>query len=288
MPTNFTGYLAGFERAQLFFTDATGAATGILSPLGNGLGSGAYVAKNVKTAGFAPTPITDLEIQGGDAIRASISFGNQKTKQFQLIVSDYDTQLIQLVSGSVMNQTNTLATVIAENAMRQIPRVMGVALQRRFTLPNLAGQYYEAKIFPNCQVRIHEGPFGYQAEADTVLDITPNITTADITGASFGVSGLAMGLQGNETDSYSYISQGGNPIHIYSFRGDGSIVTFTTPFAPVNTLVTLNTTTNAWFKAGAATALTSITALGVATLAVAPTVGQITTLIYETLYVPTS
>jgi len=282
-----SGYLAGFERAFIGLTDiTTGATTGITSSLANGASSSPYMLSAVKTANVAPTPITDLEIQGGDAIRASISFGNQKLKQFQLIVSNYDTAVVSLVNGGTINTTNTQYTVGSENPMRQIPRQMFVALQQRYTLPNSTGQQYFTRIMPNCQVRLHEGGFAYQGESDTVLDVTPNPTNVDITGASFGVSGLNLGLQDNLTDNYFLIST--NPIAFTAFRQDGTITSFTTPYAPTNTTVTLNATTNAFYVNGVATALTSITTAGVATLAAAGTAGVLDVLIYQTLSVPTT
>ena len=123
---------------------------------------------------------------------------------------------------------------------------------------------------------------GYQAESDTVIDVTPNFTNTDITGALFSNTGLAMTLQGGVTDNYNYITQ--NPLNFHSFRADGTIVTFTTQYNPVSTTITLNATPNAFYVGGVATALTSITNVGVATLAAAGAAGTGDVLLYQTLF----
>jgi hypothetical protein len=185
-----------------------------------------------------------------------------------------------------LNQVNSQYTLGSENPMRQIPRQMGVALQQRYVLPNSTGQQYFTRIMPNCQVRLHEGGFAYQGESDTVLDITPNPTNVDITGASFGATGLNLGLQDNLTDNYFIVST--NPIMFTSFRQDGTLTSFTTPYAPTSTAVTINASSNAFYINGVATALTSITSAGVATLAAAGTAGVLDVLMYQTVSVPTT
>lgn len=289
-PTIIQGYPAGLSRVLLWFSDASGNTLGNVSSATNGAGQGAFVLPNVTSTNVASIPLENLQIKGGDAIRAIAQFGNAKTNSFQIMSSDISTDLISAVSKAGVNQTSSSATVTSFNPSLTNAAVMVVALQQRListTSPN----YWITRIFPNCAVRIHMGTATYQASSETVIDVTPNFSVLDNLTSQTLATGWGLSLQDGVSDEYQYISQGDAsappaPIHVARFTGDGTTTTFQLPYQPSNTSVTLHASTNRIWIAGVETAPTSVTSNGLITFAAAPAPAAACAIVYETNYVP--
>lgn len=278
------GVLAGFERALIFYTDSSGRHIGSGgATLSNGSTSGAYVASDVVAAGLAPVNQTDLDIRGGDKTTMTIQFGNAKVGGFDLVISAFDDALNDMVSDSTKNTTNSYATQTSENPNKTAPKVLGLALQQRFTLFDGTMKYL-TRIFPRNFMRIKQGGMNYQAESDTIIRVTPVMTNKAFSGQVFGSTGLNLNLEGDITDNYNYITA--NPVHFVTFVGDGSGTTFSTIYKPISNVVTLNATPNSMWKNATATALSAITLAGAVTLAAAGSAGDVHVLAHETAYVP--
>lgn len=276
--------ITGFERALLGFRDSNGIATGVQSTLSNGSTSGAYVAKLVRTASFETLAPTNLNVEGGDILYTIVQYGNAKTMPFSLILSNNDRTLVEMISGSQSNTTNAQHTVVSDNPNRSSPRTLWLGLQSRAEDVDSGDQYYVTKFFPACSMRIRRAGPGFQALSDTVINVTPKMVSKALTGQVFGTSGLNMNLQDDKTDNYDYITA--RPIHAVSFRQDNSATTFNTIYKPISTTITLNNTPNAFFINAVATALSSLTLAGLATLAAAGTAAIADLLLHETDYVP--
>lgn len=277
--------ITGFERALLGFRDSSGINTGQQSTLANNATSGAYVVTLPRTASFEALAPVNVNVEGGDILYTIVQFGNSKTQPFDMILSNSDQTLIELISGSTSNTTNTQATLISDNPARATPRVMWLGLQSKAIDDNTGNQVYVTKFFPQIQLRIKRRGPAYQALHDTVISCTPQMTAAFITGMIWGSTGLNMTLTNDKTDNVDYVSA--NPIHVTAYRQDGAATTFTQAYRPLSTTITLNATPNSFYVDKVATALSSIvTTTGVATLAAAGVAGKADCLLYETNYVP--
>lgn len=276
--------ITGFERALIGFLDSTGGFIGQSTTLANGSTGAAYVCTLVRTGSFQAMAPTNLDIPGGDIVYTTVQFGNAKTAPFDLILSDYDTALVTMLSGSSTNTTNSQVTIVSDNPNRRAPRVLALGLQSRVVDVNGVA-YYLTRWFPSCQMRIKRNGPAWQAQSDTVISCTPQAVTKDITARSFGSAGLNLGLTDDRADNYDYISY--NPVHVMAFRQDNSATTFTSIYRPNSSTVTLNATPNNFFIATTATALSSVnTTTGVNTLAAAGTAAVLDVLQQETQYVP--
>lgn len=276
--------ISGFERALIGYRDSSGYFTGQQSTLSTNVTSGAYVCILPRTASFQALAPVNLDITGGDVIYTTIQFGNSKTQPFDLILEDYDTALVTLISGATTNTTNSQVTYVSDNPARNSPTVLALGLQSRVYDIN-GVQYYITRWFPACQMRIKRNGPAFQAKSDVVISCTPLMSTTNIEGRSFGSSGLNMGLTQDKADSYDYLSY--NPIHVTAYKQNASATTFTNTYRPLSSTVTLNASPNNFYVGGTATALSSIsTTTGVATLAAAGSSGVTDVLTYETAFIP--
>jgi hypothetical protein len=279
--------ITGYERALLGFRDTTGGFTGQQSTLANAATSGAYVIDLPRTASYEALAPVNLNIEGGDVIFTTIQFGNSKTNPFDMIISDYDQTLVELLSGSTSNTANTFSTVVSDNPARATPRIVALGLQSRANDKNTGAGFYVTHWFPACAVRIKRKGPAYQAQSDIVISCTPMMANKDIHGRGFGsvAPGLNMTLVGDKTDNYDFVSN--NPIHVTSARQDGIITSFTTFYRPLSTVITLNATPNLFTIGATPTALSAFnTTTGVATLVAAGSAAALDVVSYETAYVP--
>jgi len=276
------GFIAGLARAGLFFRDSNGYATGTQSTLSNGATSGAYVFDFPITAGYQPPPAINVDITGGDKRITAIQFGNAYTPPFDLAIADFDTSLITLAGNTSANTTNSFYTYVSTNPNLTSPRQVGLFFQSRYTLDD-GSAYWLTTFMPSVAIRVKKSQVGFQAKADVVLACTPSMVTKAHDGRGFGTSGMNLGLEGDVTDNYDLISA--RPIHLTTFKSDAAATTFSTTYKPISTVVTNNATPNQMLKNATATALTSITLAGLATLAAAGTAADVHILLYQTDYV---
>lgn len=281
------GYPYGFARLLIWEYVQSGTYVGMCSgqqsSLSAGSASGAYVWDDVKSGAIQQLADTELQIQGGDKVKSTVIFPGGKLQKFDVTGSSIDTVMNDLISGATTNNTNTQVHVTSYNPNRTSPKTLGVGLQQGF-ITDTGLQYAITRIVPRAQVSVRPGPMNFRGESDSILSVSSIKTNKAYNGQSFGTSGLNLGLENDQTDYLDYITP--NPFHIMAFRQDGTDVEFNTPYKPLSTTVTLNATPNPFSVGGTPTALSSLTLLGVATLAAAGTTGIYDTLAYETGYVP--
>lgn len=280
------GVSAGLARILIWLTDSSGRAIGQSSTLANGATGSVYVGDYVIQSPMSPADAQNKEIRGGDNIRGYHQFGNAKQQKIDAVLSDTDTALVSLISGSNVNSSaNTGWDIYSTNPNRTFSITGGVAIQQRKQRTSDNVLYWHTAIFPSCFLRIKLGGMEYQGDANTTISITPNFSSYAHTGQTFGTgaNNWNLGLESDKTDSYDIDTP--NPIHIVTFKKDGTATTFNTPFKPLSTVVTLGATPNYWIVNGAPVALSSITLAGVATVS-AGSAGDVGVLTYETNYVP--
>lgn len=283
-------YPYGFERMLLGFTDATtGAFIGKAATLANGASSGAYVQNNVKAAGLAEVSDSTLEIQGGDRIRATVSFKQTKLAPFEVTVSDLDPTLITLINGGAQNTTNTYFSKFHTNPNRIAQTNMLIALQSPMTDED-GNSYYRTLIIPKARVKFSGGGFTFRGESDSKITIAPQLTTKAHTGQSFGTgsNNLVFGAEENKLDHYYYKSQ--YPVFLFAARRtDASTLNVTSDYLPLSATVHATVTPNEFVIAGAPTALTSFSiTTGAAVIAAGGAAGDYGVLTHETAYVPSA
>jgi hypothetical protein len=184
MALNSAAYPYGFARALLWFYDSSGYFTGTSSTLANGSGAGAYVCSDVKVANLNFAPVTELQIQGGDRIRATPTFGNPRLLPFDIGVSSLDPALIDYINSSTRNTTNTQNMKVGYNPNRASPVNMGCALQARQDHTDGVTRW-NTLIIPKAQVLFRRGNLGFRAESDATLHVAPITSTGTYTGMTY-------------------------------------------------------------------------------------------------------
>jgi hypothetical protein len=281
------GYPVGNARAFVGEFVQSGTYVGTFSgqqlSLTAGTSSGAYVWSDVKSSAFAVIPPTDVQIQGGDKIVATVSFNGGKLAPFDVTGSSIDSALADLVGGSTTNTSNTFSTIFGYNNNRTSPKPMWFASQQMFqTSDGLS--YFVTRVVPRAGLSYRPGGMTFRGESDATLHVNSIQTTKSYDGRVFGSSGLNLGWENDTGDFIDIVTA--NPIHFIAFKQDASDVEFNTIYKPLSTVVTINATPNAFTVGGTVTALSSITLAGVVTLAAAGSANVMDVLTYETNFVP--
>lgn len=281
-------YPYGFERMLMGFTDSTtGAFIGKAATLANGSSSGAYVQSNVKAAGLTEVADNLLEIQGGDRIRATVSFKQTKLAPFEVTVSDLDPTLVTLINGGSQNTTNTYFTKFHTNSNRVAQTNMLIVLQSPMTDED-GNSYYRSLIIPKARCKFSGGGFAFRGESDSKITIAPQMTTKAHTGQSFGTgsNNLVFGAEENKLDHYYYKSS--YPVQLFAARRlDALALNVTSDYLPLASTVHATVTPNEFVVAGVPTALTSFSiTTGAVVIAAGGAAGDYGVLTYETAFVP--
>lgn len=281
-------YPYGFERMLMGFYDrTTGAFIGKAPTLAAGTGSGAYLCKNVKSAGIAPVASSELQIQGGDRIRVVVPFRQTKLATFEVTVSDFDTDLINLIMGGNKNTTNTYIGKSHTNPNSIRPRGMWVALQNP-EVDEEGNPYYRTLIISKALCTFQTGAYAFRDVSDAKIIISPLMTTKAYTGQGFGTgsNNLAFAATENLLDHYYLESE--NPLAFHAFkRADTDTDTYTSDYLPTSATVHATVTPNEWVAAGIPTALTSHSiSTGAAVIPTGGAIGDICVETYETNYAP--
>lgn len=279
--------VAGFERALIWLYDTTtGAATGQQASMSNGTISGAYNLSHVKNADAAVAQFTDLDIQGGDKITNTFRFGNAKLAPFDLVFSARDYALNNMIAGvtSITSNSHIIKTAYNDNSATQ--RAIGCAIQQ-VGQDEDGNQVYVTRIINKATASIRPGPAAFRGESDSILSITPIMSTKLFTGQAFGTgtNDINLNLTENKCTYVEYITF--FPIHIATIKQDNSTSSFTLPYKPLSSVVTLGATPNELVIGGVPTAFSSVnTSTGAAVLAAAGTAAVLDVVTYTTNYVP--
>lgn len=282
-PTSIYPY--GFQRALFWFYDVNGYATGISQSLSAGSASGAYVTSDVKAGNPAYAPVAELQIEGGDRIKATPSFGNPRMAAFDMTISAIDAVLIDLISQAARNAANSAFLKVGYNDNRASGVNMGVALQGLGEASDGTTRVV-TRVIPKTSVLVRPGGFAFRGTSDATIRISPITGTKAPTGQVFasGATGLSFNWEEDKGSYYDIWSSNG--LHIMTYNGDGSVATFTTTYKPLSSVITLNATANEFILNGTPTALTSFnTTTALATKAAAGTTGDKGVLVYETGFV---
>lgn len=280
-----SGYIAGFERAIIWRLKNNYAAGTVGSSMANGSTSSAYVADDVTQANVAYQAPQTVVVTGGDREVAQFQFGNPKSNTFNLTMTLLDPDLFAQISASAVDSTtNSKFVHFSNNTYKASPTTIGMALMQRFQSKaggSTGNETYNILMVPRCTAIINSGGFNYRAVSNVTVVATPTFTTAGPNGMLF--SDMNMSLTSDRVDQYNV--QTDYPIHITTFISDGSATTFTAPYLPVSSTVTLGATYNWFSRNGTPQALSSFsTTTGVATMAAAGTAGDVNVLIYQTAF----
>jgi hypothetical protein len=283
------GFPVGLSRVMIWEYVQSGTYVGMFSgqqaTLTAGTASGAFVWDSVVSAACTEIPPTDVQIQGGDKIKVTVSFPGGKLQPFDVAGTSISTTGNDLIGGSTTNTANTEVTITSDNPNRTSPKSLGFASQQMYkTTTGL--HYYLTRMVPRATISIRPGPMAFRGESQSIMHVSPIVTQRAYNGQVYGTGGLALNLEADSTDYLDYITP--NAFHIMAFRQDavGPTTTFNTTYKPLSTTVTLNATPNPFSIGGTPTALASLTLAGLATLTAAGTTGVYDTLAYETAFVP--
>lgn len=282
-PTELFPY--GFQRALFWFYDTNGYCTGVSTSLTAGTASGAYVSSNVKVANLNYAPVAEIQIQGGDRIKATPSFGNPRLAAFDITMSSLDAVLIDLISNASRNSTNTSFLKVGYNPNRAGVINMGIGLQGLGEASDGSTKTV-TRVIPRTSVLIRPGGFSFRGESDATIRVSPITSTKTFTGQVYasGATGLSFNWEEDKGDYYDVWSD--NPIHIMAFKANAIATTFIATYKPLSSTITLNACPNEFTVQGTPTALSSFsTTTATATLASAGSSGDMDVLAYTTAFV---
>jgi hypothetical protein len=260
-----------------------GIFSGVQSSLTAGTASGAYTWGDVKSTAFAVIPPTDVNIEGGDKIVATVSFNGGKLGAFDVSGSSIDTVLADLVGGGTTNTSNTFAHIFGYNTYRTSPKPMWCASQQMFESRD-GFSWFITRVVPRATLSYRPGGMAFRGASDATIHVNSIVNQKFYDGRVYGTGGLALNLEADSTDFLDIVTA--NPIHFMAFMQNASATTFNTTYKPLSTVITINATPNAFTIGGTVTALTSITVAGLATLAAAGSTGILDVLTYECNFVP--
>lgn len=278
-----TGNPLGLESGHVFLVDADGTSRGTsVATLAAGATSHSLRLKGPKAFGL-PAPTRNITTaQGGDKMLGQHMWAVSDLAQFTLDMSEFDANLVALISGSSIDQaSNTEWTDVSPNYnQQQLPQVgmiLSAVYQSRDAGTDGATKYINYLI-PRCQMGAVAPPLAFQAENVTNYQVTPTFSDKLPTGESFP---SALNLADGRCIVLMRITD--YPLAITSFTHDGVETTFNTAFQPINTDITVNATKNYYVEDGITEALSSIVvATGLATVDAFATTGTKSVLMYET------
>lgn len=291
---NTPGYILGLYKALIWRVGPYGVSLGDRKTIANGAVSPAIVINGPRTAGFAPKDPTELDITGSDKSLDSASFGNAKIGAFDLVVAEFSAALQALVSDSNVNSTLTSRwNQYGPNTNLSVPGTFGVMLISRYQPARVGinvGDRFHAYVFPRVQIRAKVTGPQYQAESVPSFRITPRTTDYTPLGLPFSDAGdgLDLGFEDDLGDMYEIDSP--NPLHIASFKKDGTLTTFDLPYLPASSVITsgaaavLATNFNNTDAPAVEVLSSASTTTGAVVISAAGTAGHQLTVMYETNY----
>ncbi len=281
------GYRSGFDYALVWLQASGGRMGGRLgTAVVNGQDTGAYYVKAVKTTGLQYAAPTVLDIPGGDKIVATEEYGNAKLNPFDLELSITDLDLIAMVTGTGIEESETEFPRYSLNPYEADLPVCGLLLGQRFQPRNTGTdgpRFYHHTVVPRATIRPKFGAINYQAEGPLIFTVTPSFTDRMPTGDTF--ASTDMGIE--YADHYGILSE--SRIYWHLHVADGTDTGFTSPYLPVSELVSpLADADHLMYVNGTATAITSIDdATGAVVLPVG-TAGQYRVVQIKTAFTPSS
>lgn len=288
MAQETSGDAHGFYRAQIALIAPDGKAYGTAGPNADaGTISGAYIAGYPKNCDMPFPDRTVIDFTGKDTWNGSYMYGITSLGSFSMTLENVDASLIALVSGSTVDQvTNANWTYYAENILaEQVPQV-ALILTYRFQARggvNDGADLYLNTIIPRCWIAPKgiSGAPAFQQAGEYQFQVTPTAAARHPHGLPF--SAMSLNLQDNRTPSLHVVTN--NPLYLVTMVGDAAATTFTMPYLPVSSTVTLNDTPNEFVVDGALVAPTSFdTSTGVLTPATTLADGEHAAILYETTF----
>jgi len=252
--------------------------------------SGAYLANTPKSATIPAPDRNVIEFTGGDKWLGSFQYGFSSVGAFDVVMSGYDADLIALVTGASVDQTtNEDWSIFSENdfqtSMPQVCALVTYRIQARGT--NEGADLYITSVISRgwMSPKGITGAPAFQAAGEYTYSMTPTAATQLPNGMLF--SATAMNLAEDKTFRTHIISN--YPIALATYIADGSATTFTLPYKPVSSVVTVNDTPNFMTVNATPTAASAVsTSTGQVTLSAAGTSGDVVVMLYETNFVPST
>lgn len=275
MPVFNRAFAAGNRYAFGWFIDDNGFMTGAATtaPANGATGSGAFALTGIKTA--APTiPEPEIvQVTGDDALQGEFAFDAVETRAFTMEYAVEDLSLISTILGTTLT---TWGEVRA--ALMDIPnapeRNMGFIFQSRARKGDIGvvGQRgWNGKIIPLATFT----PLGRASFDERGAAVFRGLITPQSTGYDpFGVSILTTNYGTTATRQFPFNAE--NPIHIKTYRGDGTTTAFTLDYVPVSAAKA-----SAFVDRVVRTVSTVSTVASTVTVSSAPALGRPMTVLYE-------
>lgn len=278
-----SGFLAGFEFAQVwrvgsnsrFYgqTDPLGVIPDVMTPL---------MLLNPRSAQFPALQRTTVNFTGGNRWRGSMMFGVPQVDPFPLVLADQDARLTAMAGDSVADEvTNAEMLMYSDNMENTDLNLLGLALTSHFQSASEGTEgetFWATTLFPKVQIAPTFAAPSYQAAADVTYNVIPHRST--YLPNSMPLSSTAMALARNTAMMIIIISA--NPILFASAIGDGTETAYQLPYKPKSTAAGTNTNTKNWYvKNGVAIALASMSSNGLATAAAAAALNAFQGFMYQ-------
>lgn len=249
--------------------------------------SGSHVLPYPKQASYSPTDAETVEQTGGDARIARITVGDRLYGAWNLQLADSDSVAWALASGGAEDTTNSKFRRYGSNTANGDLPAMYLALQQQFYEPKRVSgptKYWLTDLWLNTTLEPRAGAINERQFGTSEFRVVPSYSGVDLTGEAFSQASKMKPTDGM-LEFYRLESQ--NPIHIATYKvPDTSVATFTLPYLPISSVVTLNNTANEIWRNGVVEAATSVnTSTGEVAIA-AGAANDIIVVIYETNYVP--
>jgi hypothetical protein len=226
---------------------------------------------------------------GGQEIisRTNLPATDYGTPTFQL--SQRDETLEAFLSKTAIDvATNTTRAIMSRNAAQGDWPQFIVMFSIRVTNSESGLSQWSHYAFLNTEIKKTNDAGGSAQTGDAVnpnplaYSLTTSLSLRDVTGEL--LSGLATLIT---KDDMTFIRTN-NPLHITTYIKNGSATSFTLPYKPLSSVVTVNASPNHMTINGTITAAGAVdVSTGVVTIA-AGTTGEVTVMTYETNYVPTA
>jgi hypothetical protein len=258
--------------------------------IANGTLHSAYVLDFIKDAAYSFADAAVAQQTGGGKRILNVVVGDRPAEPFTVTVGDLDDTVVTMATGGAVDTRNSEFRKWSQNPSQTDLPIMGFAIQQMFFDPSRTSgsqKYWLTDVFLSCTVEPKQGARNENNASDSSYRIVPTYTRKDLTGETFSES---SGMQANDGLVDFIQIESDYPIHfaVAKLGTTGANGTFTLPYLPLSSTVTINATPNAVWKNGAAEAALSVgTSTGQVVFAMG-TAADVQIIQYETNYVASS
>ncbi len=278
----------GCARVQIALLAVNGRAYGTAgSAAAADTTSGAFQITDPKNCTLPAPDRNTINFTGGNRWLGAFQYGIDALGSFQFTTQAKDFDLNALLTGGAVDQTtNTLWTYGAPNTFKdELPQVCMLVtwrLQARGT--NEGASVFITTIIPRAWIYPagESGAPSFQSPGEVTYTVTPTASTVLPHGIT--VAGMSMTQELDKAWRVDVITDNAIGLCTYVASG-GAAPTFTLPFLPLSSTVTVNASPNEFAQDGTLTALTSVsTSTGLCTITGTPAASLHTAILYETAF----